>query len=97
MNDTVADIDECAKGTHKCTLVQVCKNTKSSHKCEKKTCPKGQKLNTANGNCDKPDPDVVNCQKVACTFSESELIHMGLLSASLKNTIYDIVVGIVGL
>ena len=34
----VSDIDECAKGTHKCSADAVCNNCKGSHNC---TCNPG--------------------------------------------------------
>ena len=31
------DIDECATGTHKCTVHDVCNNTHGSHNCTRKS------------------------------------------------------------
>ena len=31
------DIDECATGTHKCTIHDVCNNTHGSHNCVRKS------------------------------------------------------------
>lgn len=48
------DIDECARGTHRCTSTQICKNGIGYHVC---TCPPGHKLNV-NNHCE----DVNECE-----------------------------------
>ncbi|XP_067952046.1 fibulin-1-like isoform X2 [Watersipora subatra] len=51
-SQTCIDINECDLGTDNCGPAFTCLNVAGSFRCEYKTCPPGQRLNIATGECE---------------------------------------------
>lgn len=49
---TFLDVNECTRGTHKCTATQVCKNGPGYYTCQ---CPPGHQFNPLTSDCDDID------------------------------------------
>ncbi|KAK0398269.1 hypothetical protein QR680_002506 [Steinernema hermaphroditum] len=45
------DVDECAMGEHRCTPLQICRNTLGSHECVAKQCSWSEIMNSRTGEC----------------------------------------------